>query len=219
MQEVPPGPPEQVPRLERYRRAHPDVDIQPPGDQSAVWRAFRDGDLIAYGFTLMAFLDRLEVLPEPLRYFSAEDRLAGARLVSAGVHGHLLTGGHGVCAKVHGAVDMPPLSYRGRMTAWGNLPSAPPPHGTVLAWARGCRCEECECEYKRFVSELALRAPLRIPAQPEPRKMDADTLARLEPAVSQSECPVCGARRHQRCRNLAFPQHFAPTHPERKSGP
>jgi hypothetical protein len=48
--------------------------------------------------------------------------------------------------------------------------------------------------------------------------LDADTLARLEPAVSRSECPVCGARRHQRCRNLAFPQHFAPTHPERRSG-
>lgn len=112
-----------------------------------------------------------------------------------------------------------PLSYRGCMTAWGNLPPALPPHGTVLAWARGCRCEECEREYQRFVSELALRGPLRLPAQPEPRKLDADTLARLEPAVSQSECPVCGALRHQRCRNLAFPQHFAPTHPERRSGP
>ena len=105
------------------------------------------------------------------------------------------------------------------MTAWGNLPSALPPHGTVLAWARGCRCEECEREYQRLVSELALRGPLRLPAQPEPRKLDADTLARLEPAVSRSECPVCGAPRHQRCRNLAFPQHFAPTHPERTSGP
>jgi len=29
---------------------------------------------------------------------------------------------------------------------------------------------------------------------------------------------VCGALRHQRCRNLAFPQHFAPTHAERSSG-
>jgi hypothetical protein len=28
------------------------------------------------------------------------------------------------------------------MTAWGNLPPALPPHGTVLAWTRGCRCEE-----------------------------------------------------------------------------
>ena len=66
MQEVPPGPPEQVRRLERYRQEHPDVGIQPPGADSAVWRAFRDGNLIAYGFTLMVFLERLEALPEPL---------------------------------------------------------------------------------------------------------------------------------------------------------
>ena len=42
------------------------MDIQPPGAESAVWRAFGDGNLIAYGFTLMVFLDRLEALPEPL---------------------------------------------------------------------------------------------------------------------------------------------------------
>ena len=66
MREVPPGRPEQVRRLERYRQEHPDVDIQPPAAESAVWRAFRDGNLIAYGFTLMVFLDRLEALPEPL---------------------------------------------------------------------------------------------------------------------------------------------------------
>jgi hypothetical protein len=105
------------------------------------------------------------------------------------------------------------------MTAWGNLPSALPPHGTVLAWARGCRCDECELEYKRFKSELALRGPVRLAAAPDPPKLDADTRARLEPAVSGSECPVCGALRHQRCRNLAFPQHFAPTHAERGAGP
>ena len=63
---VPPGPPDQLTRLERYRQEHPDVDIQPPGAQSAVWRAFRDGELIAYGFTLMVFMERLEALPEPL---------------------------------------------------------------------------------------------------------------------------------------------------------
>src|SRR5215831_18119549 len=79
------------------------------------------------------------------------------------------------------------------MTAWSDLPPAPPPHGTVLAWARGCRCDECEPESRRFVSELALRGPLRLPARPEPPKLDADTRARLEPAVSRSECPVCGA--------------------------
>jgi len=66
VREVPPGPPDQLKRLERYRQEHPDVDIQPPGAQSAVWRAFRDGELIAYGFTLMVFMERLEALPEPL---------------------------------------------------------------------------------------------------------------------------------------------------------
>ena len=29
----------------------------------------------------------------------------------------------------------------------GNLPAALPPHGTVLAWALGCRREQCECAY------------------------------------------------------------------------
>jgi hypothetical protein len=57
----------------------------------------------------------------------------------------------------------------------------------------------------RLVLELALRGPLRLPAQPEPYKLDADTRAGLEPAVGQSECPVCGALPHQRRRNLAFP--------------
>jgi len=66
VQEVPPGSPDQVRRLGRYRQEHPDVRIEPPGVRSAVWRAFRDGDLIAYGFTLMVFLERLEALPEPL---------------------------------------------------------------------------------------------------------------------------------------------------------
>ena len=65
MREVPPGPPDQVRRLERYRREHPDVDIWPPGGGSAVWRAFRDENLIAYGLTLMVFLERLEALPGP----------------------------------------------------------------------------------------------------------------------------------------------------------
>jgi hypothetical protein len=105
------------------------------------------------------------------------------------------------------------------MTTWGSLPAAPPPHGTVLAWARGCRCEECEQEYERFLTDLAMRPPVRLPAEPDPPRFDADTRARLEPAVSQSECPVCGAPRHQRCRNLAFPQHFAPTHQERGTTP
>ena len=36
----------------------------------------------------------------------------------------------------------------------GQLAAALPQHGTVLAWARGCRCDQCEREYQRFVSEL-----------------------------------------------------------------
>jgi len=51
-------------RIQVAEATGPDVDIQPPGAQSAVWRAYREGDLIAYGFTLMVFLDRLEALPE-----------------------------------------------------------------------------------------------------------------------------------------------------------
>ena len=72
-----------------------------------------------------------------------------------------------------------PLPYCGYMSAWSNLPSALPPHGTVLAWARGCRCDECEPEYERLVSELARRGPLQLPAVPDPPKLDADTRARL----------------------------------------
>lgn len=29
--------------------------------------------------------------------------------------------------------------------AWATLPAALPPHGTVLAWALGCRREQCGC--------------------------------------------------------------------------
>jgi hypothetical protein len=66
---------------------------------------------------------------------------------------------------------------------------------------------------------LAEAAVVAAGPETESRKLDADTRARLDPAVSGAECPVCGALRHQRCRNLAFPQHFAPTHPECGSDP
>ena len=65
MQEVLPRPPDQGRGLERYRQEHPDVAIQPPGAESAVWRAFRGGNLIPYGFTMMMFLERPEALPAP----------------------------------------------------------------------------------------------------------------------------------------------------------
>jgi hypothetical protein len=54
--------------------------------------------------------------------------------------------------------------------------------------------------------------------RPELRAVERAGSGPLEPAVSQSECPVCGALRHQQGRNLAFPQHFAPTHPGGTSG-
>src|SRR5258708_37314288 len=103
------------------------------------------------------------------------------------------------------------------MAEWGNLPPALAPHGTVLAWARGCRCDECEREYKRLVSELALRGPVRLPARPEPRKLDADTLARLEPAGRPTACPVACPRRPPPRRHPSPPQHFAPPTTERQS--
>ena len=112
-----------------------------------------------------------------------------------------------------------PLPYRRCMTAWSHLPSALPPHGTLLAWARGCRCDECEPEYRRFVSELALRGPVRLPAQPEPSKLDADTLRPAgtggEPdlrAPSAGRCAISGAA------TWRSPSISAPTHPERRSG-
>jgi hypothetical protein len=53
------------------------------------------------------------------------------------------------------------------MTAWGNLPPALPRTARAGLGAR-LPVRECEREYQRFVSELALRGPLRLPAQPGP---------------------------------------------------
>jgi hypothetical protein len=72
------------------------------------------------------------------------------------------------------------------MTAWGNLPSALPPHGTVLAWARGCRA--MNANPGTSVSCPNWRCNGRCGFPPS-RKLDTDTLARLEPAMSRAECP------------------------------
>jgi hypothetical protein len=100
-----------------------------------------------------------------------------------------------------------------------DIPPAPPPHGTLLSWHRGCRCEECQASYEEFLRELALRARDQ-PALtgPPPRRLSADERAHLEPAVRAGTCPRCGALQYHRCRNPHFPQHFAATHPERGSG-
>ena len=54
----------------------------------------------------------------------------------------------------------------------GNLPAALPPHGTVLAWALGCRREEREYAYQRLVSELALRCDDGQPDLPSGGQLD-----------------------------------------------
>src|SRR5262249_42286875 len=53
-------------------------------------------------------------------------------------------------------------AYRGGMTAQGNLP----PHGTVLAWARGCRCDECEPGYKRLCPNRHCKGRPGFPPSP-----------------------------------------------------
>ena len=51
------------------------------------------------------------------------------------------------------------------------------PHWQPRGDWRGSAMRPVRPEHKRFVSELALRGPVRLPARPEPRKLDADTRA------------------------------------------
>jgi hypothetical protein len=97
-----------------------------------------------------------------------------------------------------------------------DIPPAPPPHGTLLSWHKGCRCDQCVVSYDDFLAELAARARLQRAWGPvSPRRLSADDAAHLDPAVRARACPCCGALAHHRCRNPHFPQHFAATHPER----
>jgi hypothetical protein len=100
-----------------------------------------------------------------------------------------------------------------------DIPSAPPPHGTLLSWHQGCRCDECLASHQDFLRELELRARDHpVLSAPEPRRLSADERAHLEAAVRARACPRCGALQYHRCRNPHFPQHFAATHAERGSG-
>ena len=108
----------------------------------------------------------------------------------------------------------------GEEQRWRGIPPAPAPHGTFLAWYRGCRCPDCQAAEAEFRRELTQRARQR-PAEPElylPR-LSADDRAHLDPAVRARACPRCGALRYHRCRNLLLPAHFAATHPERTQPP
>jgi hypothetical protein len=99
-----------------------------------------------------------------------------------------------------------------------NIPPAPPPHGTLLSWHKGCRCDECQASYADFLGELEARARTkRAPSPATPRRLSADDRAHLDLAVRARACPRCGALQHHRCRNPHFPLHFAATHPERDS--
>jgi hypothetical protein len=101
---------------------------------------------------------------------------------------------------------------------WRPIPAAPPAHGTFLAWYRGCRCAECESAGEEFQRELALRALRRQDlVEPGGRRLSADELAHLDPAVRARSCPRCGALRYHRCRNVLVPAHFTATHPERSA--
>lgn len=52
---------DQVPRLARFREAHPEVDIcNPQAARSQFWKAARDGEIIAIEIDLRRLLDTLE---------------------------------------------------------------------------------------------------------------------------------------------------------------
>ena len=102
--------------------------------------------------------------------------------------------------------------------SWRDLPPAPPPHGSFLAWYQGCRCGPCEASGQGFLGELARRrAQRRDGDEPYAVRLSADQRAHLEPAVRTRDCPRCGALRYHRCRDPHFPLHFSATHPERAS--
>jgi hypothetical protein len=112
--------------------------------------------------------------------------------------------------------------YRGMAGAggdqqrWRGIPPAPAPHGSFLAWYRGCRCPECRAADEDFRRELTQRAlQQRLDPEPYVPRLSADDRAHLEAAVRDRACPRCGALRNHRCRNLLLPAHFTATHPER----
>jgi hypothetical protein len=108
----------------------------------------------------------------------------------------------------------------GDQRRWRGIPPAPAPHGSFLAWYRGCRCPQCQVADEEFRRELTLRAlERRFDGDPPAPRLSADDRAHLDPAVRARACPRCGALRYHRCRNLLLPAHFAATHPERAAPP
>ena len=56
---------DQVPRLQRFRDDHPDIDDHAAGQGHALWKARKGGVVIAEYFNLQRLLDDLET-PETL---------------------------------------------------------------------------------------------------------------------------------------------------------
>lgn len=61
----PAEPVDQVPRLQAFRAAHPDIDIRAPRIGDPFWTATREGARLTSGITLQRFLDNLEELVGP----------------------------------------------------------------------------------------------------------------------------------------------------------
>jgi len=60
-----PGYADQVPRLQAFRQAHPEIEIRDPvSTRSGLWSAHRDGRVLATEIELYRLLDRLDSLPE-----------------------------------------------------------------------------------------------------------------------------------------------------------
>lgn len=54
---------DQVPRLEKFRIEHPEIEISNPRDtRSPFWRAHRDGELLTVQNNLRFLLDKLETM-------------------------------------------------------------------------------------------------------------------------------------------------------------
>jgi len=61
------APADQVPRLEAFRAAHPDVEIMSPLDtRSLWWKAYQDGKCLAVEHELSLLLDDLDGLEDQL---------------------------------------------------------------------------------------------------------------------------------------------------------
>ena len=53
---------DQVPRLEKFRAAHPGIRVDAPAGTSGLWSAHRGGQVLVAEYDLGRLLDRLEAL-------------------------------------------------------------------------------------------------------------------------------------------------------------